>query len=188
MIPQEDTQDTGNLTASQSDNAPKKPTRAQRRKRQRQRNETAREFLAWMPPLRHWPRNPEPFKPEDSEIFRWMLANPMIVEALEGLEGADRYRALAGMLNSARAKKVVRFNKEPDRQQGPHSTKHGLIPIASYRRESRRARKHQFPIVRYPDPRKYGRSHGPHTPCAPLAGKNLRESNPVLLLGHSAPR
>jgi hypothetical protein len=91
---------------------PRSPTRSQRRKRQRQRNETAREFLAWMPPLRHWPRNPEPFKDEDSEIFNWMLENPMIVEALDGLEGAERYKALHGMLDSARAKGVIRFNKE----------------------------------------------------------------------------
>jgi hypothetical protein len=93
-------------------NAQKGPTRSHRRKRQRQRNETAREFLAWMPPLRHWPRNPEPLKDEDSEIFNWMLENPMIVEALDGLEGAERYKALHGMLDSARAKGVIRFNKE----------------------------------------------------------------------------
>jgi hypothetical protein len=95
MSRQQDTQDTDKITASQTGSAPKGATRSQRRKRQRQRNESAREFLAWMPPLRHWPRNPESFKPEDSEIFRWMLENPRIVEALHGLEGAKRYNALA---------------------------------------------------------------------------------------------
>jgi hypothetical protein len=118
MSHQQDTQAIDKITASQSDNAPKRPTRAQRRKRQRQRNEIAREFLAWMPPLRHWPRNLEPFKPDDSEIFRWMLENPRIVEALDGLEGADRYKALALMLDSARAKKVVLFNKETRQTAG----------------------------------------------------------------------
>ena len=118
MSHQEDQQDTDKTTASQSDNASSKPTRAQRRKRQRQRNEIAREFLAWMPQLRHWPRDPEPFKPEDSEIFQWMLKNPRIVEALDGLEGAERHKALAGMLDSARAKKVVLFNKETRQTAG----------------------------------------------------------------------
>jgi hypothetical protein len=47
-----------------------------------------------------------------TRIFAWMLENPMIVETLDGLEGADRYKALALMLDSARAKKVVLFNKE----------------------------------------------------------------------------
>ena len=74
--------------------------------------------LAWMPPLRHWPRNPEPFTAEDSEIFNWMLENPRIIEALDGVEGAKLYRALHGMLDSARAKRVVLFNKETRQTAG----------------------------------------------------------------------
>jgi hypothetical protein len=62
--------------------------------------------------LRHWPLKPEPFKPENSEIFGGMLENQRIVEAPDGLEGAERYKALAGLLDSARANKVVLFNKE----------------------------------------------------------------------------
>jgi hypothetical protein len=47
-----------------------------------------------------------------------MLENPKIVEALDGLEGAKRYKALALMLDSARAKKVVVFNMETRQTAG----------------------------------------------------------------------
>jgi hypothetical protein len=47
-----------------------------------------------------------------------MLENPRLVEALDKLEGADRYRALALMLDSARSKKVVLFNKETRQTAG----------------------------------------------------------------------
>src|SRR5262245_61037384 len=61
----------------------------------------AREFLAWMPPLRHWPRKSEPFKPEDSEIFRWMLKQPRILEELDcGTESLATIRASAARENA----------------------------------------------------------------------------------------
>jgi hypothetical protein len=41
-----------------------------------------------------------------------MLEQPPIIEALEGLEGAERYKALNNMLGAARSKGVVRFDKE----------------------------------------------------------------------------
>jgi len=70
-----------------------------------------------------------------------MLESPRIVEALDELEGAERYKALALMLDSVRAKKVVLFNKETRHTAGAALTKHALTPIAPSRRGKGRGHK-----------------------------------------------